>query len=70
LKINQLKGAQGAKEDVTKLNLKAQNESASKKKKPFEYSEKDTKPQPNSFSLKDLDPEQMRQINQLLKDYI
>lgn len=49
------------------------NESASKKKKqPFEYQEKElqqdeeTKP----FSLKNLDPEQMSEINKILEGYI
>lgn len=40
------------------LTLSAQNESASKKKRPFEYNEKDdNKGKAEPFSLKDLDPE-------------
>jgi hypothetical protein len=44
------------------------NESASKKKRPFEYNEKQD--ESKTFSLKDLDPEQMREINNLLMEYI
>lgn len=55
------------------LTLTAQNESASKKKRPFEYNEKETtqgEQEVKPFSLKDLDPEQMREINNLLQEYI
>jgi hypothetical protein len=63
-----------ASKNAAELKLTAMNESASKKKKPFDYiendnsndEEKDKKP----FALKDLDPEQMKQINNLLKEYI
>ena len=44
------------------------NESASKKKRPFEYNEQ--KEEGKTFALKDLDPEQMREINNLLMEYI
>jgi hypothetical protein len=50
------------------LTLTAMNESASKKKRPFEYHEKAE--EGKTFALKDLDPEQMREINQLLMQYI
>jgi hypothetical protein len=49
------------------------NESASKKKKPFDYIENDDADQQQDkkpFALKDLDPEQMREINRLLMEYI
>ena len=49
------------------LTLTAQNESAQKKaKKPFEYKE-DKHP---SFNLRELNPDQMRDINELLREYI
>lgn len=60
--------------DDTGLNLTSQNESASKKKRPFEYTEQENpKTKDGSsklFSLRDLDAEQMREINSLLKEYI
>ena len=46
------------KKSAKELKLTSMNESASKKKKPFEYensNESELKP----FSLKDLDPDQM-----------
>ena len=58
------------------LKLTSLNESASKKKRPFEYNEVvDNKPDSPKkdkmpFALKDLDPDQMREINQVLQEYI
>lgn len=75
LKVNQK--ATKDKDDQGKLSLTQMNESASKKKKqPFEYQEKenidddDDDEQNKPFSLKDLDPEQMREINKILEEYI
>lgn len=50
------------------LKLTSLNESASKKKRPFEYHEVENKPDSPKkskmpFALKDLDPDQMREIN-------
>lgn len=73
LKVNQK--ATKDKDDQGKLSLTQMNESASKKKKqPFEYQEKDIDDDDDDlqkpFSLKDLDPEQMREINKILEEYI
>ena len=64
-------------DEAAALTLAPMNESASKRKKPFEYNEKETPldkdgtgGQPKLFSLKDLDADQMREINNLLKEYI
>lgn len=65
------KGGKPTTGEKNALTLAAQNESASKKKKPFEYNEADQMDQPRKpFSLKELDPEQMQEINNLLKEYI
>lgn len=56
------------KQDTAELKLKSMNESASKKKRPFDYKEKEN--EQKLFALRDLDPEQMREINDLLKEYI
>lgn len=61
------------KEKQTKkeLTLTSMNESASKKKKPFDYeTNNQDQDELKPFSLKDLDPEQMKQINDLLMEYI
>ena len=42
------------KQDTAELKLKSMNESASKKKRPFDYNEQE---ESKVFSLKDLDPE-------------
>lgn len=56
------------------LKLTSLNESASKKKRPFEYNEAEKPDSPKKsklpFALKDLDPDQMREINQVLQEYI
>ena len=56
-----MKGAQS-------LKLTSMNESAQKKKRPFDYSEKEDGDK--KFSLKNLNPEQMRELNNLLMQYI
>ena len=52
------------------LTLTAQNESAQKKaKRPFEYTGEQSPKEP-SFNLRELDPNQMKEINELLREYI
>ena len=72
LKLNE-KATKNDKEDQSKLNLTQMNEYVSKKKKKtFEYQEKEDarEDQCKPFSLKDLYPEQMREINKILEEYL
>jgi len=71
------KGKKKEEDAAATLTLTSMNESASKRKKPFEYNEKEsplnkdgTNKEQKLFSLKDLDADQMREINNLLKEYI
>lgn len=72
---NSLKKTGNRNNEKAELKLTAQNESASKKKRPFDYIEKEDgsengQENKKPFALKDLDPEQMRQINKLLMEYM
>jgi len=64
--MNKTAKKKGKNEELT---LTAQNESASKKKRPFEYNAKEDGGE-NLFSLKNLDPEEMRKMNNILREYI
>jgi hypothetical protein len=72
---NSLKKTGNRNNEKAELKLTAQSESASKKKRPFDYIEKEDgsengQENKKPFALKDLDPEQMRQINKLLMEYM
>lgn len=65
-----MKVPQTAQKQGNGIQLTSQNESATKKKRPFEYTEKEQDEAGGLFSLKDLNPEQMMDLNMILREHI